>query len=122
MRMYCRYFIQYLLISSILLLGSSARGASLAERVSSPKYAVRAPSRLFQGIVNVSLGWTTFLTEPYKAAQSKEDSFHEGCFRGLAYPFSYTALGVYDIGTFWFPNLQNFGTDAAGVHKNVLNL
>ncbi len=122
MRLDHRYFIQCLLIASILLLGPSARGASLEERVSSPQYAVRAPSRLFQGIVNVSLGWTTLLTEPYKAAQSSNDSFSDGCFRGLAYPFSYTALGVYDIGTFWFPNLQNFGTDAAGVHKNVLNI
>lgn len=122
MRLLQRYLVQCLLTSSVLLFGASAQAASLEERVSSPQYAVRAPSRLFQGIVNVSLGWTTLLTEPYKAAQSKEVSFHDGCFRGLAYPFSYTALGVYDIGTFWFPNLQNFGTTAAGVHKNVLNL
>ncbi len=122
MRLVHRYFIQCWLMASIFVLSSSAQAASLEERVSSPKYAVRAPSRLFQGIVNVSLGWTTLLTEPYKAAQNSNDSFSDGCFRGLAYPFSYTTLGLYDIGTFWFPNLQNFGTDATGVHKNVLNL
>ena len=122
MRLYRQGLILVAFLFAWVFLKPSSSLAGLDDKVSSPNYAVRAPSRLFQGIVNFSLGWSTFLTEPIKSTQSEGDSFKEGVFRGLSYPISYTILGAYDIGTFWVPNVDKLGTDVSKVHKNVLNL
>ncbi len=69
----------------------------------SDNYAVRAPSRLFQGIVNAGLGWTKLICEPFKSVKHEGQDIVDGIFDGFGQATYYTVLGAWDILTFWVP-------------------
>lgn len=88
---------------SLLVFSQSAFAGCNEEKVTSDNYGVRAPSRLWQGIVNAGLGWTEFVTEPYTSVKNDGQNVVNGIFDGMANTIYYTALGAWDIATFWFP-------------------
>ncbi len=95
-----------LVLVAFLMLPANAQ-ASEPAAVLSTKYSVRAPARLGQGFVNTLLGWTSLFTEPVRSVRGGSTAV-DGFFRGLAYPFSYTFLGVWDLGTFWVPGMLGY--------------
>ncbi len=100
---FCLVFLLFFLPAA----GFCADDTGYSKGVLSTHYAVRAPARLGQGFVNTLLGWTSLFTEPVRARHAGKtvpDSF----FRGLAYPISYTVLGVWDLGTFWVPGMMGY--------------
>lgn len=74
-----------------------------ADKLRSDNYWVRAPYRLLHGIGNALLGWTKLFTEPWNSTRSEGQDIVDGIFDGLGMTVYYTALGAWDIATFWFP-------------------
>ena len=109
-------------LASQALFRPSTAYAKLADRVTSPDYFVRAPAKLFQGIINFSFGWSAFFIEPSKSIKTGNPKTSDGFFRGIAYPVSYTFLGIWDVATFWVPGPGQLGTDMSKVTQNVFDL
>ncbi len=107
---------------AIFIFQSAPAQASLGERTGDPKFSVRAPAKLAQGVINLVFGWSAFIIEPVKAARDKDDKFMDGVCRGFVYPISYTFLGAWDILTFWVPGPGQLGTDMSKVRTNVFGL
>ena len=64
--------------------------AKLVDGVNSPNYVVRAPTRLLQGIVNFSFGWTALILDPTHAAKQPDKKFVDGVFEGMGNVITYT--------------------------------
>ena len=111
------------LLMIILLMMSSfpsyQASAKLVDGVNSPKYAVRAPARFLQGVVNFSFGWSALILDPVRAAKS-DKKVMDGVFEGMGNMITYTWLGAWDVGTCWVP--AQMGKDMAGVKHNVFDL
>lgn len=105
------------LMSLIVMTGAVFADCKCADKMVSDNYAVRAPSRLLHGIINAGLGWTKLITEPIHSVKDEGQNFVDGFFDGLGQATYYSALGVWDIATFWVPGQG--GKDIA-VKKCVL--
>ena len=100
-----------LLVFAVVLFSFTVPGYSMDEKemiakVTSDNYGERAFFRLTHGIVNAGLGWTQLLWEPIKSVRQDGQNLAEGIFDGLGYSVYFTALGVWDIATFWVPGEQ----------------
>lgn len=90
-------------ISLLAISGLAFADCKCADKMVSDNYAVRAPSRLLHGIINAGLGWTKLFSEPVYSVNHEGQDFVDGFYDGLGQAIYYTALGVWDIATFWFP-------------------
>ena len=92
------------LIGLLLVSTAAFANCKCVDKVTSDNYGVRAPSRLLHGIINAGLGWTEIFTEPFNTVRDKGGSqIVEGIFTGLGMAAYYSALGAWDIATFWVP-------------------
>ena len=91
------------LISLLLASTQAFAACNCADKVTSDNYAVRAPARLIHGVINLGFGWTELLTEPYTSVKNDGQNVVDGIFDGLGNSIYYSALGAWDIVTFWFP-------------------
>ena len=73
------------------------------DKVTSDNWAVRAPSRLLHGVTNAGGGWTQLFIEPVRSVKHQDQNVVDGIFDGLGYTVYYTALGAWDLATFWVP-------------------
>ncbi|MCM8776309.1 MAG: hypothetical protein NC930_08200 [Candidatus Omnitrophica bacterium] len=87
----------------VLAAGSAFAGCSMDEKVVSDNYAERAGSRLLCGLVNAGLGWTQIFVEPRQSVKYDDQNIVDGIFDGFGGAVYYSVLGVWDLGTFWFP-------------------
>lgn len=90
----------------LVLCSSSARATSESEmlaRVTNDNWSVRAPWRFLHGIVNLGLGWTELLVEPYKSVRFQGENIAQGVTDGFAEALYYSVAGIWDLATFWVP-------------------
>ena len=107
----------FMMISLLLAPAASYAACKCVDKVTSDNYGVRAPSRLLHGVINLGLGWTKLITEPFNSVEHENQNFVDGLFDGFGQATYYSVLGAWDIATFWFPG--SGGKDIA-VKKCVL--
>ncbi|MBN1687751.1 MAG: hypothetical protein JW893_01480 [Candidatus Omnitrophica bacterium] len=100
---------RYLLVAILVLVMAGISGVTYAgsdamlEKVTSDNYAIRAPYRAFQGVINAGLSWTQMFVEPINSVKYENQSGIDGFVDGFAKTLYYAVLGAWDMGTFWVP-------------------
>ena len=82
----------------ILLLLSTSAYANVCTWAESKSWSVSAPCKLTRGILNLGLGWTNLLVQPFKG-----DGVMNGIGLGLSNFTTRTIQGLGEILLFWLP-------------------
>lgn len=96
-----RKFFSTLAIGAILFSFQTSLASANDEDI---PYLARIPYRIVRGAVNIGLGWTEILLRPI--GEHKTESFGEALATGAANGFYRTTAGIYEIVTFWVPDIQ----------------
>ncbi len=85
----------------LALIATPAFAASAWKQEGVP-YTTKMPNKFAFGLMNVLLGWTEIIKQPYKSAEAHQCVF-TGLGRGLWYAVADTVGGAVHLVTFWCP-------------------